>query len=41
MEGWIEEGMGDIEGDFQGGSIDIIDLNEIESFREKLYKIKS
>ena len=36
MEGWIEEGMGDIEGDFQGGSIDIIDLNEIESFREKL-----
>lgn len=41
MEGWIEDDMGDIEGEFQGGSIDIIDLEEIESFREKLRKIKS
>lgn len=40
MEGWIEEGMGEIEGDFQGGSIDIVDLKEIESFRNKLQKIK-
>ena len=33
--------MGDIEGDFQGSAIDIVDLKEIESFREKLDKIKS
>ncbi len=24
MEGWIEERMGDVKGDFQGGSIDVM-----------------
>ena len=41
MEGWIEEGMGDVGGDFQGGSIDMFDLKEIESFREKINKLKN
>jgi cobaltochelatase CobN len=36
IEGWIEEKMGEVEGDFQGGSIDIITANEVAGWRKKL-----
>jgi len=29
IEGWLEENIGDIEGEFQGGSVDIITLKEL------------
>jgi len=39
MEGWLEEKMGDIEGDFQGGSIDVVPLKEINAWKERMSKI--
>jgi len=36
IEGWIEEKMGDIKGDFQGGSIDIITMEEVETWKKKM-----
>lgn len=36
IEGWIEERMGDIEGDFQGGSIEIITMEEVETWKRKM-----
>jgi cobaltochelatase CobN len=39
IEGWIEEKMGDIKGDFQGGSIDIITKEEVETWKKKMEDI--
>lgn len=39
IEGWIEERMGDIRGEFQGGSIDIITKDEVESWKKKMEDI--
>ncbi len=39
IEGWIEERMGDIKGEFQGGSIDIITKDEVESWKKKMEDI--
>ena len=36
IEGWIEEKMGEVEGDFQGGAIDIITANEVEGWKRRL-----
>ncbi|HOI95812.1 MAG TPA: cobaltochelatase subunit CobN [Syntrophobacter fumaroxidans] len=36
IEGWIEEKAGEMEGDFQGGSIDIITSREVESWKGKM-----
>jgi cobaltochelatase CobN len=36
VEGWIEEKMGDIKGDFQGGSIDIVTKEEVEIWKKKM-----
>ena len=33
IEAFMEESMGDNVGEFQGGSIDIVDLNELENYR--------
>lgn len=35
MEGWMEEKMGDVKGDFQGGAIDMITMDEIKGWKEK------
>lgn len=40
VEGWLEEKMGDIEGDFQGGSVDIITQEEVESWGDKLQEVR-
>jgi cobaltochelatase CobN len=37
MEGWIEEKMGDVKGDFQGGAIDVM---PIEDFKVQDAKVK-
>lgn len=36
IEGWIEEKMGDIKGDFQGGSIDQVTIEEVEDWKNKM-----
>ncbi len=38
IEGWMEERMGDIAGEFQGGSIDIVTADEVPAWKEKLGK---
>ncbi|MGP8320750.1 MAG: cobaltochelatase subunit CobN [Methanosarcinaceae archaeon] len=39
MEGWIEERMGDVKGEFQGGSIDVITAEDVEGWKEKMGKV--
>ncbi|MFZ6017826.1 MAG: cobaltochelatase subunit CobN [Nitrospirota bacterium] len=39
IEGWIEKKMGDIRGEFQGGSIDIITKDEVKSWKKKMEDI--
>ncbi|RLA95423.1 MAG: cobalt chelatase [Deltaproteobacteria bacterium] len=40
IEGWIEEKMGDVEGDFQGGSVDILTSEDVENWGEMMSGIK-
>ena len=40
IESWLEEKMGDVEGDFQGGSIDIMTSEDVESWGNKMKEIK-
>lgn len=39
IEGWIEERMGDMKGEFQGGSIDIITKEEVEGWKKKMEEV--
>jgi len=39
IEGWIEEKMGDIKGDFQGGSIDVVTAEEVEYWKNKMKEV--
>jgi len=39
IEGWMEERMGDVDGDFQGGSIDVINADEVAAWKEKMAKV--
>jgi len=39
IESWMEEKMGDVVGDFQGGAVDIKTFNEVKSWSEKMKKI--
>jgi len=41
VEGWIEEKMGDVEGDFQGGSVDILTSEDVENWGEMMKEVKS
>ena len=36
IEGWIEERMGEVKGDFQGGAIDIVTAQEVEGWKERM-----
>ena len=43
LESFLEESMGNNAGDFQGGSIDVVNLNDIEAYRQtaaKLHAVK-
>ena len=39
IEGWIEEKMDDIQGEFQGGSIDIINADEVDGWKKKMQEV--
>jgi cobaltochelatase CobN len=39
IEGWIEERMGDIRGEFQGGSIDIMTKEDVAGWKKKMEEI--
>ncbi len=36
IEGWIEEKMGDMKGDFQGGSVDIMTKDDIDAWKRNM-----
>lgn len=36
IEGWIEEKSGELEGDFQGGAIDVITFREVQAWKKKM-----
>lgn len=38
-EGSIEERMGDVKGDFQAGSIDVMTMEDVEGWKEKVAKV--
>jgi cobaltochelatase CobN len=40
IEGWIEDTMGDVQGDFQGGSIDILTTEDVGSWEEMMREVK-
>ncbi|MFP4475646.1 MAG: cobaltochelatase subunit CobN [Desulfatibacillaceae bacterium] len=40
MEGWIEENMGDVEGDFQGGAVDMFAPDDVEAWKAEMAKLK-
>ena len=40
IEGWIEDRMGDIEGNFQGGSVDILTSEDVGNWGEKMNEMK-
>ncbi|MDD2753970.1 MAG: cobaltochelatase subunit CobN [Methanothrix sp.] len=39
IEGWMEERMGDVEGNFQGGAIDVFNADEVAAWKEKMAKV--
>jgi cobaltochelatase CobN len=39
IEGWIEERMGDVQGEFQGGSIDIVTSEEVEGWKQRMKEV--
>jgi cobaltochelatase CobN len=41
IEGWMEDRMGDVNGDFQGGSVDIKTADEIPGWKEKMEDIQA
>jgi cobaltochelatase CobN len=41
IEGWLEEKMGEVKGDFQGGAIDILTAEEVADWRAKMQEIKA
>jgi len=40
IESWLEEKMGDVQGDFQGGSIDILTMDDVKDWQEKIKEIR-
>jgi cobaltochelatase CobN len=39
IEGWIEERMGDVEGEIQGGSIDVFNADEVKAWKKRMNKV--
>ncbi len=39
IEGWMEEKMGDVGGEFQGGSIDVLNMEDVSAWKEKMAKV--
>lgn len=40
IEGWLEEKMGDIEGEFQGGSVDIMTSEDVEGWKVMMEEVR-
>jgi len=40
MEGWIEEKMGGVKGDFQGGAIDVMTVQDVEVLEAKVKDVQ-
>lgn len=40
IEGWLEERMGNISGEFQGGSVDVLTSEEVESWGEMMKEVR-
>ena len=40
IEGWIEERMGDVEGDYQGGSVDIVTAENVGDWADMMKEVK-
>jgi cobalamin biosynthesis Mg chelatase CobN len=40
IEGWLEEKMGDVDGDFQGGMVDILTAEDIDDWNEKMREVR-
>ncbi len=40
VEGWIEERMGDVKGEFQGGSVDILTTEDVENWEVMMKEVK-
>nr|QNO57083.1 hypothetical protein LPILPELN_00015 [Methanosarcinales archaeon ANME-1 ERB7] len=40
MEGWIEEKMGDVKGDFQGGAIDVMPIEDFKVLNAKVKEMQ-
>jgi len=40
LEGWIEEKMGEVKGDFQGGAIDVMTMDDVEAWNAKVKEIQ-
>lgn len=41
IEGWLEEKMGEVKGDFQGGAIDVVSAEEVSDWGKKMREIKA
>jgi len=41
IEGWLEEKMGDVKGEFQGGAIDIFTTEEVADWGVRMQEIKA
>ncbi len=39
IEGWMEEKMGDVGGEFQGAAIDVVTPDEVKIWKEKMSKV--
>ncbi|MDF0591292.1 cobaltochelatase subunit CobN [Methanotrichaceae archaeon Mx] len=39
IEGWMEDRMGDVGGEFQGGAIDVVTADEVAAWKEKMSKM--
>ena len=39
IEGWMEERMGDVGGEFQGGSIDVLNMDDVAAWKERMAKV--
>ncbi|MGM9571276.1 MAG: cobaltochelatase subunit CobN, partial [bacterium] len=40
VEGWLEERMGDVAGEFQGGSVDIMNMDDVADWSEKMQSVR-
>jgi cobaltochelatase CobN len=39
IEGWMEERMGDVEGEFQGGAVDVLNMDDVKAWKERMARI--